>query len=229
MYQFNYHQCSDEDRTTCIVPARWLEKPLPTMGGAIVYTDNNQKKMLAGRVFEFFELELDGLVSTVSLETYYLKENADQQMPPTRDNYIDKPVKIHYRAADNHEAETDFSMEVVLLNHFFGAWNAESSWGNYFFDYADLMNMLPMSSEFIFEFGIGDTPADILPGIFERLSYNEAKCAFLMLYSDCQRFRLAYIDDTINAFSTSFEGAKLLFGNAAVNQDKMLISALVGR
>jgi len=199
------------------------------MGGAVVYVDNSRKKMLMGRVFEFSELEPDGLVRTISLEIYSLEGNTDKRMPPTRDNRIDMPVQIHLRAAANHEADTDCAMEVVLLNHLFGAWNAESSWGNYFFDYADLINMLSMSSEFIFEFGIGETPADILPGIFEGLSCSDAKCAFLMLYSDYHRFRLAYADDMMKAFSSFFAGAELLFGNAAVDQDKMLISALVGR
>lgn len=227
MYQFNYHQCSDETTTTCIVPAKWLEKPLPAMGGAIVYVDNSQKKMLSGHVFEFTDLEPDGSVCTVSLEIYYLKENAGKQMPATRENRIDVPVQIHYRASDKHDTGCD--IEVVLLSHFFGAFNAESSWGNYFVDYADLVSMLSMSTDFVLEFGIGETPADILPGIFKRLSCSEAKCAFLMLYNDYQRFRLAYVDDMMKAFATSFVDANLLFGNAAVDQDKLLISALVGR
>jgi hypothetical protein len=225
-YQFNYHQThGGDDFTSCLVPTRWLAMPLPIFGsGGVVYVDKLPEQQI-DRVFEFQELAADGSERTVSLDVYS-QERADGGLPSiNRISHIGGPVKIHYRVLDGLAG--DLSTEVVLLNHFFGTWNAESCWGNYFFDYADLLRMLRESSQFHFDFGIGEMPSDILPGILERLAVSEVESVFVTLFSD-YKFRLHYLDDVIEAYSDIFEGATILVGNAAVAQDKMLISALLG-
>lgn len=232
-YQFNYRGCYQDEQiygdgvlTTCIVPTRWLKMTLPTFSGGVVYTDNTDKTGLNCLVFEFAELESNGMSRTISLQIYDLHErdyHGNSKAPVT---YFEAPVKIHCRAIEFSDA--NWCIELVLINHFFGTLNAESCWGNYFFDYADFFSFITASPEFIFEFGIGDTPAEIVPKILERVACDKAGDVFLVLYCDQDLFRLAFNDEIIQSFQSAFDESSVIFGCAGVTQDKMLISALVG-
>ena len=232
-YRFDYEQCLRDAfpddptfTTTCIVPSAWLKMALPTFGGSVVYTDKTEKSDLSGLVFEFAEMENDGLARTVSLQIYTLEDLPIQGGSVEPDGHFAQPVKIHCR--DFVVADNDWCIEIALVNHFLGSLNAVSSWGNCFFDFFDLYLVLKGSSEFIFEFGIGRTPAEIVPDILERVACSDAGDVFLMFYCNQDLFRLAHLDEIMRSVRAVIENSTVIFGNAAVKQDQMLISALVG-
>lgn len=232
-YRFDYEQCLRDAfpddptfTTTCIVPSAWLKMALPTFGGSVVYTDKTDKSDLSGLVFEFAEMETDDLARTVSLQIYTLEDLPVQGRLVEPEAYFAHPVKIHCR--DFVVADNDWCIQIVLVNHFLGPLHAVSSWGNCFFDFFDLCQVLKGSSEFIFEFGIGRMPVEIVPDILERAACSDAGDVFLMFYCNQDLFRLAYLDEIMGSVQAIFETSTVIFGNAAVKQDRMLISALVG-
>lgn len=230
MYQFNYQNLAPEDKPllfTCIVPSDWLLKNLPTMGGDVTYVDKCDKMdVYTDYVFEFTDAEsIDKSSRTICMSLHHLKSEKGSRMPVSHTNLFEMPAKIHCRAIEDHDANNDWCIEVVLLNHFFGWLALSASMGNVYFDFTFLPPFLSESSEFNFEFGIGDVPGNILPGIIERLSPREAKFAFVMMFCKPPK-RLSYFREAMNAFDIA---DVLLFSDVAVNHDKTLISALVGR
>ena len=232
-YQFNYRSCYQDEKcygdgvlTTCIVPTRWLSMKLPTFAGGVVYTDNTDKTGLNCLVFEFAELEFNGLSRVISLQIYDLHKLDYHGNPKEPVTYLAAPVKIHCRAFGFFEA--NWCIEVVLLNHFFSALNAESCCGDYCFDYADFFDVITASDEFLFEFGIGETPAEIMPDILQFFAGCKVSNVFVVLYCDTHLFRLAFADEIKQSLQSAFDESLVILGCAGVEQNKMLISALVG-
>jgi hypothetical protein len=232
-YRFDYEQCNrdafpDEPSftTTCIVPAGWLKMALPTFGGDVVYTDKTGKSGLSGLVFEFADLETDGLLRTVSLQMCFLKDVPGQGRQVEPEAYFAQPVKIHCR--DFIVADKNWGIEIVLVNHFLGPLNAVSSWGINCFDFYDLHHVLKGSSEFVFEFGIGESAADIATAILENVVQCDGGGDMLFVLYYNNSLKIAQADEAMILFQNAFEDATVIFGNAGVKQDKMLISALVG-
>jgi len=85
------------------------------------------------------------------------------------------------------------------------------------------------SSEFVLEFGVGKLPQDILPGILERLDAKQAKSVFGMLFNKTETMRLAYLDELIDGVLLLTGDPLTIVSDAAVIDDRMLISILVGR
>jgi len=228
MYQFNYQYLTPEDKpfVTCIVPEGWLSRNLPTMGGSVVYVDKRDPiRTCTYYVFEFTEKDqtsesfrLIGLnIDTMKNGVSYAK-------------LFDKPASIHCHAFDGHDANNDWCIEVVLLNHLFGSHALSASMQNTYLDYSDVLHIMQMSSEFNFEFGIGNVPADIILGLSNCLSNCKAKSTFVMLFCKQQMFRLAYIDEIVDQFdSVDSVDSSFLIADIAVDQDKILISVLAGR
>lgn len=232
MYQFDYEEFVGDlypevpqQKTTCIVPSRWLGMGLPTFGGAVVYTDNPKKDGLSYFVFEFSELEFNELGRTVSLQIYAPEHTSDHEMSVKIEPIFEQPIKVYCR--DLVVSDENWCIEIVLVNHFLGTLKAASNWGNCFVDLSDIHQILESSSEFVFEFGIGDTLAEIVPNILDRVS-GEPGNVFLMFYCNSQKFRLSLLDEVHEMIDSSFEDATVLIGNAAVKLDKILISVLVG-
>lgn len=229
MYQFNYQNLVPEDKPifSCIVPTNWLSRKLPTMGGDVVYVDKQSPiETLTDCVFEFSEQLQKGLSRTIYLDIYHRNATEDN-LSVEHTKIFAAPAIIHCCAIEDHDVNDDWCNEVLLLNHFFG-WNAlTASVGNVYLDFADLISVMSKSSEFVFEFGIGETPTDILPGILDRLASIKAKCLFAMIFCKQQMMRLAYIREVSGALDS--DDALLLLSDVAVDQEKMLISVLVGR
>lgn len=223
-YRFNYQGYMDGNiRTTCIVPTQWLDKSLPTMGGDVVYTDNIQKDVLRGVIFEFSESALEDSSHTICLQISRQEEMANSGQLHTH-TYFDAPVKIYCNQNDFLVADKDWCIEVVLLNHLLAPWYVGGYVAN---DLSDIVAVMRMHPEFVFEFGIGETQADIVPGILERVAGCVPAGVLVVMTGDDQHLRLALFD-LMESFGCAFEDATLLIGEASVIQVKMLISALVG-
>lgn len=233
MYQFNYQFLYPECGPifTCIVPAEWLQKSLPTMGGVVVYVDQRgQMNAYTDYVFEFSdEVQKDSSLRTICLDIHCRKTTNGNNLSASHSRLFATPAKIHCATIEEGNASNDWCVEVVLLNHFHGCNASSAITGASYLDFDDIITVMSMSSEFVFEFGIGDTPQDILPGILERLGTSEAKCAFGMLFGKSGAVRLTHLDEMVNGLS-SIEGDPLtIISDVGVDADKMLISVLVGR
>lgn len=219
MYQFNYQGLlpPDELFITCIVPTAWLTKNLPTMGGCVSYADGREQlTSCASMAFEFSD---DGSTADSS-RTIYLDIQSDGK------RCFDKPVTIHCQNIKDSDVDNDWCIEVVLLNHLFGCNALSASMGNIYLDYADLIAVMQKSLDFDFKFGVGEIPSDILPGILG----HDAKSAFWMIFCNEKKMRMTYYKETMKAMHASYsEDALILLSDVAVDQEKMLISALVGR
>ena len=229
MYKFNYQFLvpGDDQFFTCIVPTGWLSKNLPTMGGNVAYVDQqSQQEIVADTIFEFS----DGVVSersrTIILEIHHKEWTAETGQAAIHSRLLAAPVKIHCRAIGDRELNNDWCVEVLLLNHFFGSCALSALMGNQYLSYSDVFDVMQMSSEFEFEFGIGEKPSDIFPEILERAMPAQYKSVFLMLCAK-SGMRLADFEDAFGTFD-SFE-TTMLISDVAVDQDKMLISVLLGR
>lgn len=224
MYQFNYQYLIPEDKpfVTCIVPTGWLSKNLPTMGGSVTYADKRESiSTCTYYVFEFTEkVQTSESFRSIGLNIDTMKNGVSYA------KLFEKPANIHCHAIEARDANNDWCIEVLLLNHCFGSHALSASMHNTYLDYGDVLTMMQMSSEFSFEFGIGNTPAEIHPGLLNHLPASRAKCSFVMLFCKQQMMRLAYIDETVEAFDS--DDSMILITDVAVDQDKMLISALVG-
>lgn len=231
MYQFNYQYLIPEDKpfVTCIVPMDWLSRNLPTMGGSVTYADKRDPmSTYTYYVFEFTDMARIGEPHrTICLDIHCLKAKEGDQIPVNYTKLFDIPAQIHCRAFDGHDANNDWCIEVVLLNHFFGSHALSASMQNTYLDYGDVLHIMQMSSEFNFEFGIGNVPADIIHGLSNCLSTCEAKSTFVMLFCKQQMFRLAYIDEIVDQFDSV--DSPFIIADIAVDQDKILISVLAGR
>lgn len=216
MYQFKYEVSNPFDFYpptelcfTCIVPANWLSLNLPTMSGGVNYSDNLGNLVSCGSfVFEFCERSSsDSMWRTFSLDI--LRDG---------EKHFDVPIAIH--------VPSSIQSEVLLLNHLFGFY-ADSSFVAV--DFGDLLELLKKGSTYYLRYGAGKSPADILPNILQSAGDGNVKCEFLMIFDGSQRFRLEYIDEAVDAMSSGgSDESMLLIGAAFVEQDEMLISALVG-
>jgi len=230
MYKFNYQFLvpGDDPFFTCIVPTEWLSKNLPTMGGDVAYVSpQSQQEIRTDYIFEVSEGDAASQSRTIILEIHHKEWTAETGQAATHTRLLAEPVTIHCRAIGDSEVNNDWCVEVLLLNHFFGSCALSASMGNHYLDYADVYTVMQMSPEFDFEFGIGAMPADILPGILERVMPTGYKSAFLMLSGKSGKVGLAHLDELAQAFDS--DEASLLFSDVAVDQDKMLISVLLGR
>lgn len=223
MYKFDYWQLLPEEKPlfTCVVPAEWLSKSLPTMGGCVDYVDKlDRLTSCAPVVYEFSDAE----PKDESSRTLCLSILSDGR------KLFAKPATIHCPQFAERDGDDDWCVEVALLNHFF-AFNAPSaSMGNVYLDYADFEALMQKSSDFEFKYAIGETPADILPGIMDSHARRSAKGIFGMMFCKPENMRLAYFNHAIEVMSGfDAEDGLLLFGDVGVDQEKMLISMLVGR
>lgn len=229
MYQFNYTglSVSDKPTITCIVPQDWLSKGLPTMGAEVIYLVKSVHIMTSSEfVFEFTEdAPTDKSIRTIGLNI--MQADKGHKKPITYRNIFEVPAKIHCREIENPDASNDWCMEVVLLNHFFGCFALTASNNNVYLDFGDLLKVMSISPEYTFEFGIGDTPRDILPGMSKRLDYGNAKCSFAMIFCNESKMLMTYLKEVIKEIRTVKES--FLLTDIAVDQEKMLISVLVGR
>lgn len=229
MYQFNYTglSASDKPTITCIVPQDWLSKDLPIMGGEVIYLVKCVHIMTSSEfVFEFTEdAPADKLIRTISLNI--MQANKDRKKPIIYRNIFEAPAKIHCRAIESHDASNEWCLEIVLLNHFFGCFALTASNNNVYMDFGDLLKVMSISSEYTFEFDIGDTPQDILPSMSNRLDYSKEKCSFAMIFCNESKMLMTYLKEVIKEIRTVKES--FLLTDIAVDQDKMLISVLVGR
>lgn len=231
MYKFNYQFLASAEAPifTCIVPTEWLAKNLPIMGGDVAYVDSlNQQTMLTDYIFEFSEVDAEKQYRTIILNVRHKKWAAESGRANIHTNLLAAPVTIHCRVGVEREENADVGCVELLLNHLFGSCALSASVGNQYLDFADVFTVLQMSSEFDFEFGIGDTPTDIIPGILQRVTlagYN--KSVFLMLFGRAGKVRVTHLDEAMQVFSS--DDVTLLMSDVAVDQDKMLLSVLIGR
>ena len=229
MYQFNYQTLLPEDKPiiTCIVPQEWLSKDLPTMGGVVMYVDKSVHIMASSEfVFEFSEVcTIEKSIRTVNLDI--LEANNKKFKAIGYKKLLDAPATIRCRAIEGQDANNDWCIEIVLLNHLFGSFALTASFGNVYLDFADLLAVLSMSSEYDFEFGIGETPQVILPGILERMDYRKKKCSFGMMFGRGSKIWISHLKEMIRELH-SLEGV-VIVTDIAVDQELMLISVLAGR
>ncbi len=222
MYKFNYQSLPFQSKTDviCIVPDDWLLKKLPNFGGWINYV-NGQEQMDSVGLFVFVYCDApvsDGLSRTIYLDVF---SNGKK--------LFDKPATIHCCNIDEQDRDAEWCIEVLLLNHFFGCNELTRGAGNISLDIWDVINMMLTSSNYQFKFGIGDTPLDIIPEIFDPSACHDVKCAFAVLFCDNQKMRFNYLDEVINPLSAmDSEDAFVLFSDVAIEQDKMLVSILTG-
>lgn len=233
MYRFDYEYLPTEGEPafTCIVPAEWLQKNLPTMGGEIVYV-SQQDRMNActNYVFEFSDgILAEGLPRTICLDIHHREAISSNASLANYSKLFAAPVRIQCAAIKDSDESNDWCFEVVLLNHFFGSHALSALVGNIYLDFDDILAIMSLSHEFILEFGIGKTPQDILPSIIERLGANDAKSAFAMFYCKYGTARLAHLDEIMGVISQLGDDVTLIISDAAVDDDRMLISMLVGR
>lgn len=232
--------------TTCIVPTRWLGMALPTFDGSVVYTDRIDRAemdRLTYMVFRFTELDFDSVIHTITLDICHLEEGTDKQ-PLFCGDYFDAPITIHPRVIEFTDA--NWCIEVVLLNHLLAPWNSASVYEFCYYNIDDLLSALSVCTDFVFEFGIGNTPEDIIPPVLERLAGCEPQCITLTMFANNQSIcehsvTLPYCTDMIVSKFSNFawdsygedqevpEYAALpVFGDVGVKHEKMLISVLVG-
>lgn len=233
MYRFNYEYLPAEGKPVfaCIVPAKWRQKNLPTMGGEIVYV-GQQDRMNActDYVFEFFDETLtESLPRTICLDIHHRKTISDNAPLASYSKLFATPARVQCATFNDSDESNDWCFEVVLLNHFFGSHALSALMGNIYLDFHDVLAVMSLSHEFTFEFGIGKTPQDILPGIIERLGVNDAKSAFAMLFCKSGTARLAHLDEIVGAISRLGDDVASAISDAAVDDDRMLISILIGR
>lgn len=222
MYKFNYPQLIPEENPsfTCVVPAGWPLKKLPTMGGIVNYVNTlDQLTACAPIVFEFSDAEL----KDESSRTVYL----DLQSGGSK--LFAKPAKIRFQPIAESEGGKEWCVEVALLNHLFG-FNAPSALiGNVYLDYAYLQAVMQKSSDYEFRYGIGDNPLDILSGITGPCEPGSAKCAFGMMFCKPENMHLAHLEQAMGVTSELVANDGLvLFGDVGVDQEETLISMLIG-
>ncbi len=222
MYKFNYQLQPTPQKTdfNCIVPEDWLSKKLPNLGGWINYVNKHEQlNPFTSIIFEF----RDAPVTDASSRTIYMDVSSDGI------KLFDKPATIHCRNIDEQDWDAESCIEAVLLNHFFGCNELTRGAGNISLDIGDVINMMLTSSNYEFKYGIGDTPLDILPEIFDPSACHDVKCAFAVLFCNNQKMRFNYLDEVINPLSAmDSEDAFVLISDVAIEQDKMLISILTG-
>lgn len=216
MYQFKYEVSNPYDfypptdlLFTCIVPANWLSLDLPTVSGGVNYSDNLGNLVSCGSfVFEFCERSSsDEIWRAFSLDI--LRDG---------EKHFDTPIVIH--------VPRSMQSEVLLLNHLFGFCADSSLVG---IDFGDVLELLKKGSTYYLRYGVGKSPADILPNILDAAA-GDVKCEFLMIFDGSQKFRLEYLDEALAAMASgSSDESMVLIGAAFVEQDEMLISVLVGR
>ncbi len=181
MYKLNYQFLfpSEAPIFTCIVPTAWLSKNLPTMGGDVVYVDSqSSQEIRTDYVFLFSEGGIAEQSRTIILDIHHKKWTAETGQTAIHSRLLAAPVKIHCRAIGDREINNDWCVEVLLLNHFFGSCALSALMGNQYLSYSDVFDVMQMSSEFEFEFGIGEKPSDILPEILERAMPAQYKSVF---------------------------------------------------
>lgn len=228
-YKFKYQNLDSEEvpGIICIVPQAWLAKSLPVMGGAIAYVDTlDLNDTDAGCVFDFSEGISAGQTRTIVLDIHHRKWEMGTGRASSLSKLCDAPVKIHCRALEDNDVNKDWCVEVVLLNHFFGSHAYSATMGNIYLDFGDVFIVMQSSSEFKFEFGIGDNPEDIISGILERVMPGVWKSVFLVMFGRSGEVRIADLDTAVAAFD--FDDTMRLISDVAVDQDKMLISVLLG-
>lgn len=216
MYQFKYQAINPFDfyppielTFTCIVPANWLSLDLPTMSGCVNYTDCLANIAPCGVVvFEFCEQgSSDEMLRIFSLDIVHDGEK-----------FFETPIVIH--------VPNSVQSEVLMLNHLFG-FNAISAWVAV--DFSDLKTLLKASSTYYLSYGVGKSPAEILPNILQPVADGDVKSKFLMIFGDNKNMRLEYLDKAMDAMTSSSTDECLgMVCAAGVEQDEMLISILVG-
>ncbi len=232
MYKFNYQFLVPGDAPifTCIVPTDWLSKNLPAMGGDVAYVSpQSQQEIRTDYIFELSEGDTASQSRTIILEIHHKEWTAETGQAAIHSRLLAAPVKIHCRAIENYDINEnrDWCIEVLLLNHFFGSCALSALMENQYLSYSDVFDVMQMSSEFEFEFGIGEKPSDIFPEILERAMPAEYKSVFIMLCAKSGGVRVADIEEALDTFD-SFE-TTIIISDVAVDQDKMLISVLLGR
>lgn len=221
MYQYKYQglQPAETPFFTCVVPAKWLQKKLPTMGGCVGYVGNREPLDVLAKdvlVYRF----TDAASTTQSSRIVPVELLSDGK------KLLDKPAKIHCQAIEVGSESDEWCVEVLLLNHFFGNCALTALFGNISLDHADIVTMLEMSSEFDFKYGVGETPSDILPTILIR----DAKSCFGEIFCNQNKMRSAYLRELSTAMNQSCaEDGLSMATDIAVDQEQMLISVLSGR
>lgn len=227
MYQFNYQGIipADKPLITCVVPAGWRAKNLPTMGGKVAYVDKTgSMERCADYVFEFSELSQASSQRTICLDIHH-RDMRDDSSSSAHVRIWKAPAKIYCRHIDVNDANNDWCIEVLLLNHFFGSCALT---GAAPLDLSDIKVTVGFSNEFNFEFGIGETLSDALSDIPEHAAFMDASSAFIMMFCRAEKMRVDSCYQTMDSVMAFYSNATCIFGDVDVDQDKMLISVLVG-
>lgn len=225
-FQFSYQHVvpTDTPRFTCVVPTSWLCKKLPEMGGAVNYTDRRD----AGRartdyLVEFIDPVMDGSLASISLDIHRWGDEQGEYS-----SCFEAPVKIHCGSAIHSDTSIEGGVEAVLLHHLFGHQALTASMGNVNLDMADIIATLSLSRKFEFALAAGETPAEIMPKLQDGigLRFEKSGSSFLMLFCNDNNIRLEYL----SALGDAFKGgdSSYICTDVAVEQDMMLISALIG-
>ncbi|MDH2915849.1 MAG: hypothetical protein PXX77_03135 [Gallionella sp.] len=226
-FQFSYQHIvpTDIPYFTCIVPTSWLSKNLPEMGGAVSYTDRRDTGAVRTDYFvEFIHPVMEGN-SPASISLDILRWNDEQER---YSSCFEAPLEIHCGAATHSSVSIEGGVEAALLHHLFGHLALSATLHNIHLDMADIIATLSLSRKYEFALAVGEMPAEIMPKLQDRsgLRLEKSGSAFLMLFCNDNNIRLEYL----SALSDAFEGgdSSYIYTDVAVEQDMMLISALIG-
>lgn len=218
MYRYKYQHLLPEDVPifACIVPAAWLERKLPDMGGCVCYAASRESMSTIPQfTYRFADIESrDKSMRVISMEIW-----EDEK------ELFERPVRVYCPGIPAEFESDEWSPEVLLLNHLFGFCALTASMGNVYLDYSDVLTMLRMSEEFDFRYGIGESPV----AIASEILVHDAKSGFGMIFCDEQKMRLAYLGELQDVLARScVEDGAVLMTDIAVDQKKMLVSVLYG-
>lgn len=224
MYQYDFAEIISEELPmfTCVVPTEWLAKKLPTMGGNIIYIDKLEPSLLqTSFVFEFTHPTSDSTLPwSICLALFSIKDGVLNRR-------LENPIKISCDVAIVSPT-ADWCIEVALLCHFFGTSALSAILDNQYLDFSDVLLILATSTEFDFLFCVGDIPSDMMATMLARTDIKKIKSAFPMLFCHRKQIRRQFLEDLVAPFDEECD-ALILISDVAVNQEKKLISALIGR
>jgi hypothetical protein len=224
-FRFNYQDLEPVDipQVTCVVPSNWLNKNLPIMGGAVKYiVDWDWERYLSKYVFEFSVSSLSGHPCSINLEIY-TQNQIEHSLKNSFDEQFEAYTTIHCQLVAN--ANDDWNSVVILLNHIFCLYAISASKAALHLDMTDFISMLEKNVELRFNFGVGDSPAQILSGMVDEATFQEARYVLVAMFSNGS-YRLAFLDEIVAALP--FKQATVMIVDGFVDQEKVMISLLIG-
>lgn len=226
-FQFGYQHVvpTDIPNFTCVVPTSWLSRNLPEMGGIVNYTDRRDTgNIRTDYLVEFIHPVMEG-ISPALISLQILRWSVEQEH---YSSCFETPLEIHCGAATHSGVGIEDGVETALLHHLFGHLALSATLHNIHLDMSDIVATLSLSRKYEFALSTGETPAEIMPKLQDALGLRLEKSgsAFLMLFCNDNNIRL----ECLSALSDAFKGghSSFVFTDVAVEQDMMLISALIG-